>query len=160
MGLTRPGLARGLTIIPLVVNPATELERGRQSYVSQAWLDAYESLSAAAQAGTLDVEDLERLATSAYMLGREDEYLALLERAHGAHRATWGVRLAQRDWQVTGVDIVDKALCRARERVAETGVEMRLVHGDVTALRKASVGLRLPARGGYRDVPRPERRPA
>ena len=41
---------------------------------------------------------------------------------------------------MTGVDIVEKALRRARERVEEAGVEMRLVHGDVTALREAGVG--------------------
>ena len=51
-----------------------------------------------------------------------------------------GVRLAQRGWDVTGVDIVEKALRRARERVDEAGAEMRLVHGDVTALREAGVG--------------------
>jgi len=41
---------------------------------------------------------------------------------------------------VTGVDMVEKALRRARERVDEAGVEMRLVHGDVTALRESEVG--------------------
>ena len=40
----------------------------------------------------------------------------------------------------TGVDIVEKALHRAGERVEEAGVEMRLVHGDVTALRQSDVG--------------------
>ncbi len=54
----------------------------------------------------------------------------------GCGSAVWGVRLAQRGWDVTGVDIVEKALRRARERVAEAGVEMRLVHGDVRALRE------------------------
>ncbi len=52
----------------------------------------------------------------------------------------WGVRLAERGWEVTGVDVVEKALHRARERVDEAGVEMRLVHGDATALREAGVG--------------------
>ena len=45
---------------------------------------------------------------------------------------------------MTGVDLVEKALRRARERVQEAGVEMRLVHGDVTALRESGVG------SGYR----------
>ena len=31
-------------------------------------------------------EDLERLATAAYMLGRDDDHVAALERAHHAHR--------------------------------------------------------------------------
>ena len=58
----------------------------------------------------------------------------------GCGSAVWGVRLAQRGWEVTGVDIVENALSRASERVAKAGVEMRLVHGDVTALRQADVG--------------------
>jgi hypothetical protein len=41
---------------------------------------------------------------------------------------------------VTGIDIVEKALRRAGERVAEAGVQMRLVPGDVTALRQSDVG--------------------
>jgi hypothetical protein len=46
---------------------------------------------------------------------------------------------------VTGVDIVEKALIRARERAEKDGVEMRIVHGDVTALSDADVdsGFRL-----------------
>lgn len=58
----------------------------------------------------------------------------------GTGSAVWGVELAKRGWQVTGVDIVEKALRRARERIEAVGVEMRLVSGDVTALRGAGVG--------------------
>jgi len=52
----------------------------------------------------------------------------------------WGVELAKRGWEVTGIDIVEKALRRARERVDKAGVEMRLVQGDAAALREAGVG--------------------
>lgn len=58
----------------------------------------------------------------------------------GTGSGIWGVQLAQRGWSVTGVDIVEKALRRARERAARAGVEMRLVHGDVTAMRDSGVG--------------------
>jgi cyclopropane fatty-acyl-phospholipid synthase-like methyltransferase len=58
----------------------------------------------------------------------------------GTGSGVWGVRLAQRGWSVTGVDIVEKALRRARERIDEAGVDMRLVHGDVTALPRSEVG--------------------
>ena len=67
------------------MNAAAALERGRESYARQAWMDAYESLSAAASSSELGAEDLELLATSAYMIGRESDYLALLERAHRSH---------------------------------------------------------------------------
>ena len=57
----------------------------------------------------------------------------------GTGSGIWGVRLAERGWQVTGVDLVDKALGRARERIAEAGVEMDLVRGDVTELEDAGI---------------------
>ncbi len=58
----------------------------------------------------------------------------------GTGSAVWGVDLAKRGWEVTGIDIVEKALRRARERAREAGVEMRLVRGDIAALREAGVG--------------------
>ena len=69
----------------VVVDPANELERGREASSAEAWIDAYESLSVADRSVPLGPGDLELLATCAYMLGREDEYLATLERAHRAH---------------------------------------------------------------------------
>jgi DNA-binding CsgD family transcriptional regulator len=62
-----------------------ELQRGRESYARQEWLDAYESLSRADRAGPLGVEDIELLATAASMLGHMDEYVSILERLHHAH---------------------------------------------------------------------------
>lgn len=62
----------------------------------------------------------------------------------GTGSGVWGVWLAGRGWQVTGVDIVERALERARRRIGEAGVDMRLVRGDVTALRDSGVG------SGYR----------
>ncbi len=58
------------------------LERGRASYARGAWRQCFDSLSAA---GPLAPEDLERLGTAAYMLGRDEDYVAALERAHHAY---------------------------------------------------------------------------
>ncbi|HEY7077242.1 MAG TPA: class I SAM-dependent methyltransferase [Solirubrobacteraceae bacterium] len=58
----------------------------------------------------------------------------------GTGSAVWGVQLARRGWDVTGVDSVEKALRRGRERLAAAGVAMRLVHGDATALPETGVG--------------------
>ena len=58
----------------------------------------------------------------------------------GTGSGVWGVQLARRGWTVTGVDMVEKALRRARKRADEADVDMRLVHGDVTALRESGVG--------------------
>ena len=70
--------------------------------------------------------------------GREAPYGRALDIGTGS--AVWGVKLAERAWDVTGIDVVEKALRRARQRVEETGVKMRLVHADVTALREADIG--------------------
>jgi DNA-binding CsgD family transcriptional regulator len=66
---------------------AGDLEQGREAYLGRAWSDAYEYLSTADAQELLGTDDLELLATSAYMLGREHEYVALLERAHTAYLA-------------------------------------------------------------------------
>lgn len=64
----------------------------------------------------------------------------------GTGSGIWGIELAKRGWQVTGIDFVEKALQRARNRVKKAGVEMHLVHGDVTDLRGCGVG------SGYRLI--------
>jgi DNA-binding CsgD family transcriptional regulator len=69
-----------------------EVDRGRRAYASEAWLEAYEQLSAADRREPLGVQDVGLLATAAYMIGRESEYLVLLERAHRAYLAA-GERL-------------------------------------------------------------------
>jgi ATP/maltotriose-dependent transcriptional regulator MalT len=79
------------------------LERGRVSYANGAWLDAFESLTRADEAGLLEPKDLELLARAAYMLGRDEDYVAGLTRAHYAHldsgevpraaRCTWWIGL-------------------------------------------------------------------
>ena len=85
-----------------------ELERGREAYATRAWLEAAGALTVAGEGAELDAEDLERLATCSFMLGRDDESIAWLERAHhchledgdtlrGAYCAVWiGLNLAAR----------------------------------------------------------------
>jgi DNA-binding CsgD family transcriptional regulator len=68
-----------------IVDAVDELERGRESFAGRAWMDAYESLSSADQKKSLGAEDLGLLATAAYMVGRSDAYLSVLERAHHVH---------------------------------------------------------------------------
>ena len=63
------------------MNTTADLERGHAAYSSSAWQDAYASLSEADRAVPLAAEDLELLATSAYMLGREDDCVQILGRA-------------------------------------------------------------------------------
>ncbi len=64
---------------------SSDLERGREAYKRRAWSDAYTSLASADSSDPLATDDLELLATSAYMLGREHEYVRILDRAHHAY---------------------------------------------------------------------------
>ena len=54
--------------------------RGRESFERQAWRLAYDQLSAA-DAVQLEPEDVERLAITAHLLGREAESADLMGRA-------------------------------------------------------------------------------
>jgi DNA-binding CsgD family transcriptional regulator len=58
------------------------LEGGRASFGRQAWGDAYAQLSVADQDAPLELEDLERLAAAAYMIGRDEESTDAWARAH------------------------------------------------------------------------------
>jgi SAM-dependent methyltransferase len=70
--------------------------------------------------------------------GREPPYGRALDLGCGT--GIWSVRLAQHGWEVTGIDIVPKALRGARARARDAGVEPRFVEGSVTALTAAGVG--------------------
>ncbi len=67
------------------VGSATDLEQGRQFFAERGWRDAYNALTAAAQATPLGATDLELLARAAYMLGWDDDYASALEGAYQAH---------------------------------------------------------------------------
>lgn len=58
------------------------IDRGRDAFELQAWGRAYEHLSAASLEESLDVEDLERLASAAYLVGQGVESSDLWARAH------------------------------------------------------------------------------
>lgn len=75
--------------------------------------------------------------------GRESPYGRALDIGTGS--AIWAIELAKRGWEVTGVDLVEKALDRGRERVQAAGLEIKLVQGDVTRLSETELdsGFRL-----------------
>jgi SAM-dependent methyltransferase len=58
----------------------------------------------------------------------------------GCGTGTNSVYLAQRGWDVTGVDMVPRALGLARRKAERAGVAPRFVEGDVTRLRDFGVG--------------------
>jgi DNA-binding CsgD family transcriptional regulator len=73
-----------------------DLERGRERYQARAWASAHEAFARADDVQPLEAEDLERMAVSAYLLGRDAEYLQVLERAHQAYAAAGACARAAR----------------------------------------------------------------
>jgi ATP/maltotriose-dependent transcriptional regulator MalT len=57
------------------------LEQGRDAYARSAWVQAYESFARVDEQEPLAAADLVLLSTAAFMLGREEESLRILERA-------------------------------------------------------------------------------
>jgi len=78
------------------VRPDAELEQGRALSACGRWVGAHAALAAAERRAPLGGHDLELLARAAYMLGRDDEYAAAMERAHRAHLAAGFPRDAAR----------------------------------------------------------------
>ncbi|HKE17103.1 MAG TPA: hypothetical protein VKB80_19650 [Kofleriaceae bacterium] len=62
-----------------------DLERGRASHRRRAWADAHRWLARADRTAPLGAGDLELLAAASYLLGRDDDYMDALDRAHRAH---------------------------------------------------------------------------
>jgi DNA-binding CsgD family transcriptional regulator len=60
----------------------TVLAAARELCDARAWREAYAALAEIDQADPLTPDDLELLGRSAYMIGRDDDYVAALERAH------------------------------------------------------------------------------
>ena len=63
---------------------ADTLNRGRDAFSRRAWTDAYAVLAAADRDEPLQSDDLERLATAAYLLGKDEESTEIWTRAHHA----------------------------------------------------------------------------
>ena len=69
---------------------------------------------------------------------RDTPYGRALDMGCGTGR--WSLELAQRGWDVVGVDVVPKAIEAARRRAQEAGLDAAFFEGDVTALRDARAG--------------------
>jgi DNA-binding CsgD family transcriptional regulator len=73
----------------------------RRAFATRAWQEAFDAFAEIDRQDPLSPADLELLARSAYMIGRDDDYVAALERAHqlyvdngdvpAAVRCTWWI---------------------------------------------------------------------
>ena len=70
--------------------------RGREFFDQRAWGDAFTELSAADREVPLEPEDLGRLATAAYLVGRDEDSVELWERAHQEQLSAGDVAAAAR----------------------------------------------------------------
>ena len=144
------------------------LDRARDCYGQRAWANAYEAFLLAERDATLPAEDIELLATTAYLTGRDENYLAALERAfhaycdadqfvHAVRCAFWlGFRLLMRGemgrasgWLARGQRLLDRDAheCAERGCLLLPVVEQRLGSGDcegayVAAAEAAAIGER------------------
>ena len=66
------------------MDPTELLDRGRTAFGQHEWPDAFGLLRRADAAELLGPEDLERLATAAYLTGHDAESTATWTRAHQA----------------------------------------------------------------------------
>ena len=104
VGAGKNGAVRRLTPAPDGFSgPRSGLNASRLP--DRSWMDAYRALSAAEREAPLGPEDLERLATAAYMVGRETEYLTVLERAYRAYVEAGKERSAFRCAYWVGLDL-------------------------------------------------------
>ena len=127
------------------------LRRGRKAFEQRAWSDSHRLLAVADRQGALAPEDLERLATAAYLLGRDDESEAFRARAHqafvnrgdhegAARSAGWlAFGLLQRGavapasgWLARAARILDEAQldCVVRGYLLIPSAIQRIVQGD------------------------------
>ncbi len=135
------------------------IQAGREAHAQHAWTRAHRLFTRAEEVAPLPPEDLERLATTAYMLGLDDEQLSALERAYRAHlheqnprravqcaywlgvhltlkgevaRATGWIGRAQRALEQTPVDCVERGYLLSAEALGA------MIAGDWAAMRAAA----------------------
>ncbi len=133
---------------------AGDLARGRAHYRARAWASAHDAFARADRLAPLAAEDLERLALAAYLVGRDADYLQVLERAHQAHLAAgsrapaaraafWlGLRLLFRGeasgangWLGRGERLLDREQgdCAERGYLTLLIAQQRALEGDLDA---------------------------
>jgi DNA-binding CsgD family transcriptional regulator len=151
-----------------VASKRLKLDRAHQYYRQRTWANAYQAFLLADQEIPLAAEDLELMAMAAYLVGRDEDYLKVLERACNAHRdagqclravrcAFWlGFRLLMRGetgratgWFGHAQRWLEREVCQCAERgyLLLPVVEQRLEAGDyeaafATASEAATLGER------------------
>jgi DNA-binding CsgD family transcriptional regulator len=130
------------------------LHRGRDAFGRREWAEAYRLLAVADRETPLESEDLERLATAAYLVGQDDRSETLLARAHqrfvdrgdregAARSAFWlafgllarGAMAPASGWLARAERLLDEAQldCVVRGYLLIPAAIQRIVQGDPAA---------------------------
>jgi DNA-binding CsgD family transcriptional regulator len=129
---------------------AEALDRGRASFGRLAWADAYAQLSAADQETPLGPEDLERLATVAFLVGRDADSAEGWERAYHEWLSQGDAARAARCGFWLAVGLLNRGeMARASGWLARA--QRVIDEGDLDCVERGfllmPVGLRLAAEG-------------
>lgn len=133
------------------------LRQGRETYARRAWQEAYHALRSADDATPLAADDLERLSTAAYLVGRELEFQRLVERLHGVHleagRSEGAARCAfwlaltflfrgdegqSSAWAARGHRLVQDRDCAERGYLLVAAATQQLHGGDAASARETA----------------------
>jgi DNA-binding NarL/FixJ family response regulator len=123
------------------VNVVEELQRAREAFDRRDWVAAYEGLSAAGSDALL-AADFADLATAAFLVGRHNDCIQALQRAHQAHLAAGDQQAAVRSAFWLAMTLMDRGefavasgwISRA-ERLLEDFEEDTVEHGYMLFLR-------------------------
>jgi DNA-binding CsgD family transcriptional regulator len=139
-----------------------EIERGRKAFADQTWADAFVHLSAAAEDSPLAIDDLERQAAAAYLIGRADESVDLWATAyHDCSQRSDAARAARCGFWLAFVLLNRGELARGRgwvdraQRLLNEGEVDCVEHGYLgycTALRAVFEGDVVSAQAGFREA--------
>ena len=130
--------------------------RGRESFGNRAWGAAFAELSAADREAPLEPDDLERLATVAYLVGRDEDSAAAWERAHHELLSAGDVAARRPLRVLAGLRPAERRRVRPRRRLARA--RTAAARRRPARLRRAGLPAgagRLPARvrRGLADAP-------
>jgi DNA-binding CsgD family transcriptional regulator len=134
------------------------LEHGRDCYKRRAWADAYHALQSADRTAPLAVDDLDRMATAAYLIGRDLEFQLIVERLYGVHvesgdrtraaRCTFWLAITfmlrgetgqSNAWTARGQRLVEDRDCAERGYLSIAVAEQQLLDGDAEAACASAV---------------------
>jgi len=112
------------------------IEQGREAVARRAWARAFRAFARADRARPLGPQDLELLAVAAYMLGRNDDHLECMKRAHRAHQHARNLPRAARCAFWAGINLAVRGQAShaagwfgRAQRLAESGPPDSVEHG-------------------------------